>query len=350
MKIGFLFPDSQFASWGQTHGVVSTLQAMGHEVVTGAMPNAMGEIPPHVFEQIKSRLPSLETLKGCDAILISGPEHLAPWFDAVYGKYDWKGIDVPKAAWWHESMHREDYTLDWDNVGFWANENFVPAYQDADWLSQECFGGQHVHWLPFGVDTKVFHDRSADVHGWDLPTNVASHTEKKYPVAFIGLMYEKRQNFLKALQQHNIPRIRIGNVVVRDLDGADPVENVERLASNYRRVGVFFNLPALSRLLVSKVYEAMACGTFLYTPMLGSDKGISENMKPFHDREHLVYYRGANLVDVARGLREWSSEDKTAEREKIAAAGCREVHEKHSLKLRLETILSKIGVRETVAK
>ena len=345
MKIGFLFPKSDTAAWSLTHGIVNTLRAMGHEVVPGAMPTIGAEVPPRIFEQIKNELPALSTLKECDAILLSGPEHIAPWLDAVYGKYEWKNLGVPKAAWWHESMFREDYTIDWDSVGMWADENFVPAYQDADWLSQECFGGQHVHWLPFGVDTEVFCRASeTDYLGHDIYHG----PDKTWPVAFIGLRYEKRERFLSALSQHNIPPIRIGNVVVKDLAGTDPNENVQRLASNYRRVGVFFNLPAMSRLLVTKIYEVMACGTFCMTPMLSDDKGANQNMKQFHDRKHLVYYRSANLVEVARGLREWSSEESTMFRESIAAAGCKEVHEKHNLKVRLETILEKLGVRETV--
>ena len=309
-------------------------------------------MPEEQFKRVTNELPALETLKKCDAILISGPEHIAPWLDAVYGKYEWKNIEVPKAAWWHESMNRDDYTLDWDNVGMWANENFVPAYQDADWLSQEMFGGTHIHWLPFGVDTEVFKaHQDPTVAPSCVPNEHWSkyHFEgKQWPIAFIGAMYEKRHKFLQALSQCNIPPIIIGNVVVKDLGGLDPIENVQRLASNYRRVGVFFNLPALSRLLVTKIYEVMACGTFVMTPLLSNEKHIAENMKQFHDREHLLYYRSAGLVDVARSLREWSSEEKAEERGRIAAAGCREVHEKHSLKLRLETILAKLGVQETV--
>lgn len=329
-------------------GIVSTLRRMGHEVVPGELPAVGGDVSPQVFEGIKAQLPTVETIKRCDAVLVSGPEHIAPWLDAVYGKYEWKNLGIPKAAWWHETMQREDYSLDWDNVSMWADENFVPAYQDADWLSQPMFGGEHVHWLPFGVDTKVFNDRLADMYGWDLSAATASHTEKRWPIAFVGLIYDKRGRFLQALSQHHHPPIRCGQVSINDLSGFCAEESARRLADNYRRVKVFFNLPAMSRLLVSKVYEVMACGTFLLTPQLPADHSIDKNQEVFESGRHLVYYRSSNLPYVAQLLRDWSSDEKAEEREKIAATGCREVHEKHSLEKRLEVILSKIGVKEVV--
>jgi hypothetical protein len=340
VRLAVFFPKSQHAAWSMSNGLVTTLRRMGYQVLRGELPATGGNVPPQVFESIKESLPAIEALKGCDAILVSGPEHIAPWLDAVYGKYEWKQLGVPKAAWWHETLQREDYSIDWDNVSCWADENFVPAWQDADWLDQEAFGKGHVHWLPFGVDTHVFRPHDDFLLG---------RTQKKeWPVAFIGLVYEKRARFLKALGQHNHPPIRVGNVSISDLSGYCAEESVLRLAANYRSIGVFFNMPALSSLLVTKVYEVMACGTFLLTPELSADRGISKNMELFESGRHLVYYRSSNLPYVAQLLREWSSEEKFSEREKIAMAGCGEVHEKHSLEKRLAVILEKIGVKETV--
>jgi hypothetical protein len=356
-----------------SNGIVNTLRRMGHQVLPGELPATGGNIPPQVFESIKESLPTIEALKGCDAVLVSGPEHIAPWLDAVYGKYEWKQLGVPKASWWHETLQREDYSLDWDNVSFWADENFVPAAQDADWLDQEMFGKGHVHWLPFGVDTGVFHPQECsyctpeaiEIAGHfrgmslDEMRNPTKHckvcsgsgfvvTQKKWPIAFVGLVYEKRARFLQALGRHHHPPIRVGNVSVQDLSGYCAEESVHRMVDNYRRVGVFFNLPAMSSLLVTKVYEVMACGTFLLTPELSADRGISKNMELFESDRHLVYYRSSNLPYVAQLLRDWSSEEKVEEREKIAMAGWREVHGKHSLDKRLAVILEKIGVKETV--
>lgn len=343
MRLAVLYPRSQFAAWSMSGGIVATLRRMGHEVVPGELPGIGGEVSPQVFESIKAQLPPVETLKKCDAVLVSGPEHIAPWLDAVYGKYEWKNLGIPKAAWWHETMQRDDYSLDWDNVSMWADENFVPAYQDADWLSQPMFGGEHVHWLPFGVDTKIFKPFTSLT-----PTDDQGRTEKAWPIAFVGLIYDKRGRFLQALSRHNHPPIRCGQVSINDLSGFCAEESARRLADNYRRVKVFFNLPAMSRLLVSKVYEVMACGTFLLSPQLPADHGIDKNREAFESGRHLVYYRSSNLPYVAQLLRDWSSDEKAVEREKIAATGCQEVHEKHSLQSRLETILSKIGVKEVV--
>lgn len=366
MKIACFYPKSQFASWSMTLGWTTTLRRMGHEVIPAELPGAGGDIPKSLFESIKAKLPTLEALKECNAILVSGPEHIAPWLDTVYGKYEWKHLEVPKAAWLHETMQREDYSIDWDGISLWADEHFLPAYQDADWLAQPSLGGEHVHWLPFGVDTEVFQPckveavaRHRHINATDLEIGVKSgqcddpncflrKQTKAWPIAFIGLMYDKRAHFLNALGRHNHPPLRVGTVGIQDLEGYRAEESARRMASNIRQIGVFFNLPAMSSLLVSKVYEVMACGTFLLTPQLNADHGTDKNMEPFESGRHLVYYRSSNLPYVAQLLRDWSSPEKEAEREQIAAEGCREVHENHSLEKRLAVILEKIGVKETV--
>jgi len=342
-----MYPKSRHAAWSLCEGVVNTLRRMGHEVIGAGLPQGGGDVDQRQFDAIKAKAPTLEQLKTQDLVIVSGSEHIGPWLDAIYAKYEWKNLPVPKAAWYHESFSRDDYAIDFDAVKWWAEEHFFPAAQDAEFHDQEMFAKEHSHWLPFGVDTKVFHDRAADVHGWDLPTDTSSHSEKVWPIAFIGLLYEKRRAFLGALLRHDHPPIRLGNVHIEDLSGWCGEEAVRRLASNYRQIGVFFNLPAMSRLQVTKIYEVMACGTFCLTPLLPSDRGTSQNMT-FENGRHCVYYRSSNLPYVAQLLREWSSEEKREEREKIAAAGCAEVHANHSLEKRLAVILEKCGVREIV--
>jgi spore maturation protein CgeB len=125
------------------------------------------------------------------------------------------------------------------------------------------------------------------------------------------------------------------------------------LASNTRECKIFFNLPSMSRLLVAKVFEVMACGTFLLTPLIGDGRGAEQNMKLFESGKHLVYYSPSNMPFTAQLLRDWVSPEKDAERQKIAEAGCREVHAKHNLKIRLEELLAKghwtkVDVKESV--
>jgi spore maturation protein CgeB len=190
------------------------------------------------------------------------------------------------------------------------------------------------------VDEEIFHPMRqrpdlqvvGDIHCFD--------------VAFLGLLYPKRQVFLKALAKHKIPPIRHGMCQIIDLHGYHREESIRLLASNQRQIKVFFNLPSMSRLLVSKVVEVLATGTFLLTPML--PEGAKKNELLFESGVHLVYYSPSNLGYVAQLLRDWASPEKDAERQKISEAGCREVHAKHLLSHRLAEILAKVGVKEVL--
>jgi len=132
--------------------------------------------------------------------------------------------------------------------------------------------------------------------------------------------------------------------VVQDIDGVDSHGTAERLARNYRECEIFFNLPSLSRLLVAKVFEVMACGTFLMTPALG--KGAGPNMKLFEHGKELIYYR--SIGEAARSLNDWAKPERAKEREEIARAGCEKVHREHTLEKRLGAVLEKYGVKQAV--
>ena len=345
-----------------TAGLSAALRRMGHEVTDCPLP-AGDQIHPAAFEALKAGLPEIQNagaqsrsdgtpLQDQDAILVSGPEWVGPWLDAIYGKYEWKNLGIPRAGWYHESFFREDRVIDFDEVAWISDEHFFPACQDAEFFDQEHFAKGRAYWLPFGVDTQVFKlgDRGQGSGCSGLhESRVTNHESRKYDIAFVGLMYEKRAKYLAALSKHNHPPIRFGNVQVQDLSGSRMRDSAELLAENYSQVKVFLNLPSLSQLLVSKVCEVMACGTFLLTPMLAPERGANKNMAPFELGKHLVYYRPAHLGGLAQALREWSSDEKSGERKAIARAGCEEVHSKHRLEQRLEMILERVGLRVALA-
>ena len=263
---------------------------------------------------------------------MSGPEHIAPWIMLCYDRQPWKELDVPKAVWLHESCSRDDYDIDFDSIKWCGNEFFFPAIQDAEFHDQEMFAPGRSHYLPFGVDTEIF--------------KPAKESYKNFDIGFLGLLYPKRHIFLRALNQHKHPPIAIGSCAIQDIRGYNWKESIQLLASNTRECKVFFNLPAMSRLLVCKVFEVMACGTFLLTPQISDGRGAEKNMKEFESGKHLVYYSPSNLPHVAQLLRDWASPEKDAERQAIGDAGRRLVHEKHSLKIRMEEILSKVTTKE----
>jgi hypothetical protein len=342
MKLALFFSNSPLAGWSMGPGLVNTLRREGHAVIAVPTPTEQ-EAPPKVIEAVKARMPVPEVLKGQDAIIVSGPEHIGPWIDACYGKYEWKNLGVPRAAWLHESCNREDYNIDFDAIKWLADEWFFPAIQDAEFHDQEMFAAGRSHYLPFGVDTEIFKphplvNENIAHQNWDVP--------KTFDVGFLGLMYEKRAFFLRSLARHNIPPIRTGMCAIQDIRGYDHEGSMRLLAENTRQIKVFLNLPSLSRLLVSKITETLAVGTFLMTPAL-PEQAVA-NMALFTHNEHLIYYSPSNLGLLAQWLREWVSPDRDAERQRISENGCRLVHEKHSLKVRLAELLAKMAVKEAV--
>jgi glycosyltransferase involved in cell wall biosynthesis len=350
MKIAVFHSNDPTSGWNMGMGIIKTLRRMGHFVLEGPLPTAREASKP-MIEMVKAGAPKVDALKTCDAIIVSGPEHISPWIDLVYGKYDWKHVPVPKACWLHESCNREDYTIDLDVLKWVGDEWFFPAIQDAEFHDQEPFVKGRSHWMPFGVDTEMFKPHGLVTMRGNSAEDARFEVQqaKCFDIAFLGLMYPKRQLFLRSLSNHNHPPIRCGMCSVSDLHGYHLEDSIRLLVSNTRQIKVFFNLPALSQLLVSKIYETMACGTFLLTPMLPENRGAERNMEPLKSGVHLVYYSPTNIPYVAQLLREWVSDDRDQERARIAQAGCEEVHKNHSLMRRLAELLLAVRVN-TVAK
>jgi hypothetical protein len=342
MKIAVLYPqDNISCSWNMGPGICNTLERMGFECVRVPMPT-IREPNRRQFDEAKRSCPPLSILKGCDGVITSGPEHIGPWVSEIYERYEWKALtdNLPTAAWLHESTEREDYQIDFDGIKWVAKDFFFPGIQDAEKHDQDMFAAGHSHYLPLGVDICMFRH----------PSHLG-RTPKRggYDVGFIGGLYPRRVAFLQALSRHNHPPVRIANISVQDIDGYNAMDSTERYAEGIRSIRVFFNLPAMSRMLVSKVFEVMACGGFLLTPQLPLEGGVGKNMLLFETGRHLVYYRASNLPFVAQLLRDWSSQEKDVERRAIAEEGFKEVIAKHTLEHRLTAMLTTMGVNITQA-
>jgi hypothetical protein len=251
--------------------------------------------------------PSAKDLRNFDGIVISGPEHIRPHLLALYP--GWGGIRVPKISWMHETVEREDYgRLPIDAIKQLADITFCPAAQDA----------RHgLRWLPFGVDTEVFKPDSSQ--------------PLQYEAAFIGLLYPKRVEFMKKLMPllHGINLI-LGNVQVQDLSGICVRETASLYAQNLRKIKVFVNLPTLSQLAVTKVYEVLACGTFLITPSIAEPKNF-ENLQAH-------FYDSTKPESLAESIRFCLREE--AQRASAAKECCAQVHRLHRLDLRCEALIS----------
>jgi hypothetical protein len=99
------------------------------------------------------------------------------------------------------------------------------------------------------------------------------------------------------------------------------------------------NLPALSRLLVTKIAEVMACGRMLITPSIDHPTG-TRNMAQFEDGRHLVYYDSARPRDLADIVNHYLQHPE--ERDAIASAGRLEVRRGHTLEARLRAMIADV--------
>jgi hypothetical protein len=328
MMVAVLFPmDAPGVSWNLGRGVCATLKRMGIQPLPIDLPT-VATADANMLAEVKKRVPPIETLRSCDAVLTCAPEHVGPWIEAVYERYEWRNLNVPTAMWLNESCERDDYLIDLEAIGWIGREWFFPAVQDAEKHDQPMFAPGRSHWLPYGVDTDMF--------------STGFHERRDYPVAFIGGIPQKSMLFLQALFKHAVPSIRLASVQINDIDGYDMAGSTHRYAVNLRRVKVFFNIPQAGRLLTRQVFEAMACGCLVVTPMLPPEQGVSKNMVLFEPGNHLVYYRASNLPLVAQYLREWTSDERGIRRAAIQGAGHREIHGKHSLDVRLTEIMAKL--------
>src|SRR5262249_39844222 len=129
-----------------------------------------------------------------------------------------------------------------------------------------------------GVDAEMFCP-CADCGDPEEYHNVThSAPERDIDVAFIGLMYPKRAEFVKQLTPHlgdikikfltgcQSERGLIPAISVFDADGLNIRRSMELLAETYRRIKVFVTFPSLSNVLVAKVLESLACGCTLVAP------------------------------------------------------------------------------------
>ncbi len=285
MRLAVFFPASLFSAWACSYGLVECLRRMGHEVK--AIP-----LDPATTSPFLGGSPHSEY----DGVILSGPEHIARLV---------KKTSTPTVAWLHETVEREDYgKLDVDAIKRSADIVFCPAIQD------EKYG---FRYLPFGVDTNIF---KPTVTKWDGEFHPPP---KSIDAAFIGLLYPKRQAFLAELKKHGVNLVT-GNVQVLELGGVNPRKTAELYAENIRKIKVFVNLPTLSQLAVTKIYEVLACGTPILTPEVSDMRNLKGlPVAVYKDARHC-----AECID-ARAIC-------TVDPQKIA--------DDHRLELRCEVLLS----------
>ncbi len=271
------------SAWCCAEGILTTLAAEGYQVLNCGNPH-------------HTTVP-LELLRKVDLIILGAPEWYGNILTARY-QAGWQQIEAPKIAWYAESAYRDDRTFDFKRCKDMADIHYYPAIQDA-----EEFGGA---WLPFAADTTIFR-----------PLQIA----KKYETAFLGTIYPKRAEYIQ--------QVGFSIDIMPPVHAQHPVESFHRLAQAYNSTKLFVNMPAYSRLLVTKVTEVMACGTMLVQPALDHPSGV-RNMEQFVNGKHLVYYDQNRPDELADILKYYLHHPQ--ERDAIAASGLDEIRRAHTMK------------------
>lgn len=325
MRVACFYPLSIYSAWSVSIGLVDELRRMGHEVFDCPI------VPDKKVPLSRSKYPA--ELKDFDLVLVSGPEHLKEFLEALYPNFG--RAKARKVAWWHETVRRSDYgKLDYEKINAPYDKVFTPAKQDEE------FG---MAWLPFGVDLKMFSPGACSRclgGGDDLDSDekcsqcngtgqfIGEHPYKEYGACFIGLLYPKRQEYLQKMGLS----LTFGSVSVTGIGGVKHRETASLYASELQKMRVLVNLPSLCDHIVTKVFEAMACGTAVVTPVQTTSEG-KDNYSLFQNGKHVLYYE-----ENPRGLIE-SLLNEPDFRKQLATQGCKEVHEKHGLDKRCEVLL-----------
>ena len=334
MRLAYFHTGTVLSSWS-LFSMGNTLRSMGHEVLEGTIPtNAQGAVVQqlnHVeYERVRAKMPTLEGLESCEAILVAGPEYVATWLNTLYGQQQWCKLKACRVAFYLESTKRQDARFRFEVFTNWFDLHYFPDPEDAARL-----GGKHIK---YSIDLSMFKPcplEGQSGHVCDQACHARRMAEKKYEAAFVGTLYQKRIEFLSRLLPL-MPDVdfRANGIIVRDLGGECQREWAELLAKNIRQIKVHVALPSNNTsIMVSRPFETMACGTFLLT--------YDTRDNPFRDGVHCRVYDPERPQELADLIRYYIAHED--EREAIAGAGCEEVSRNYSLRDRLAEVLDSIA-------
>ncbi len=336
MRIAYFHTGTILSSWS-IFSIGATLRSMGHDVLEGTIPtNFHGAVVNNVgrgdYERIRAKMPTLEGLESCDAILVAGPEYVGVWLNTLYGKDQWCKLKARRIALYLESTERPDAQFRYDIFADWYDVHYFPDRDDV-----ARFGGQYLKGF---IDLEMFRpclQEGQPGHSCDRTCDARRMAEKKYQAAFVGSLYQKRMQFLAGLLPL-MPDVDFyaNGIAVRDLSGECHREWAELLAKNIRQIKVHVALPSNNfKMMVARPFETMACRTFLLT--------YHTEDNPFRDGVHCRLYDPAKPKELADLIRYYVTHEE--ERETIARAGFEELRKNYCVKQRLTEILNSATAR-----
>jgi tetratricopeptide (TPR) repeat protein len=290
--------------------VVAPLRALGHEVLVALEMYPELDVPGRPFD-VRALWPRLGAKP--DVLLVVdtlGRQTLPYGVEEAPALRVYYAIDVHLNYFW-----QRHYGSLFDLV-LVAQKDYVPLFESA---------GVPAYWLPFGVEGGVFRDLG-------LP--------RIYDLSFVGIVdagnRPKRAAAVELLQQ------RFGLM----LFGGTPEGRLSapEMARVFAASKIVFNESVLGDLNF-RVFEAMACGALLLTERVGN--GLTDLFTP---GEHLDVYAPETLLAKVAYYLDPAHE---AERARIAAAGARLVHARHTAAARmaeLATLLDGRIARRAVAR
>lgn len=192
-------------------------------------------------------------------------------------------------------------------------------------------GVNNAHWLPFACDPDYHH-----------PVELTPDEKVKYSrdIVFVGSFYPNRKEVLEGISDMNVA---VCGPYWDRLDKNSPL--LGKTMSSKVNYTEWVNIYSAAKVVLvihyndgrtpcdqasPKLYEAMACGSFVLVD------GQKDARALFEDKKHVVFFEGKD--DLRKKIRYYL--DEPDEREAIAREGRREVLEKHTYKHRIREMLS----------
>lgn len=280
MKIAVVYSSNIAAAWCLSDGIVHTLRRMGHQVL---------DMPQSGYRRDAiDWWTRVDEINQADLFILSGVDYA--YWQRSYSGYR-TTYCVPNIAQTMEQITTRTCAIYFENKemyrdrshDYWwlrdcFDHNFYPAIQDVDYLNWD--NTNRCHWFPFSADTDIFYPQ---------------RLERPHELGFIGHIYPQRERFLEEYyglipDSGWIPVM--GHATVEDVEGINIPESTRRLAYNYNRIKTLVVLPTMSQEVVTKVYEAMACGCCVLVPdLIGTEREDprSNFIGLEHERDIFIY-------------------------------------------------------------